>query len=256
MKNTLTLLCMFTFLLLCNISANASEALPKSDTKASCQSENILVEYEIANERLGQTTTLILVRSDNKVAHQYPDTRVTEAWELNKAGGIKPTRFFDAHERAIEYQPAEKIHGKIETDWTYRYQLVSDHLFEQASLIGNSGKGCDRIQSYVYENDNLHYQLEYLPGLSVIKSFQVRTLDGSIIEHWNKKSLRHDKQAVDQFFKQRDRYKATDFADIGDDHTDPFLTQMVSVGFIEAGASGFYHADSKGNVSSFGVHQH
>ena len=42
-------------------------------------------------------------------------------------------------------------------------------------------------------------------------------------------------------------------ADIGDDHTDPFLTNMVNQGFIEAGASGFY--DQNGNAIGEG-HRH
>ena len=37
-------------------------------------------------------------------------------------------------------------------------------------------------------------------------------------------------------------YQTTDFADIGDDHTDPFLTDMVHQGFIEHGSDGVYHA--------------
>ncbi|MFT6897794.1 MAG: hypothetical protein ACJA13_002205 [Paraglaciecola sp.] len=47
--------------------------------------------------------------------------------------------------------------------------------------------------------------------------------------------------------------KAPDVSDIGDDHSDPFLIKMVTLGFIEHGASGFY--DDKGNALE-GAHHH
>ena len=58
---------------------------------------------------------------------------------------------------------------------------------------------------------------------------------------------------VSNFFAKRVDYQATDYADIGDDHTDPFLTKMVTQGFIEAGASGFY--DQHGRALK-GEHNH
>ena len=38
-------------------------------------------------------TDLILWRSGNTVAHQYPQTHITESWYLSKNQQIKPTRF-------------------------------------------------------------------------------------------------------------------------------------------------------------------
>lgn len=39
------------------------------------------------------------------------------------------------------------------------------------------------------------------------------------------------------------QWQSTDFADVGDNESDPFLRRMISLGFVEHGASGFYHAD-------------
>ncbi len=71
-------------------------------------------------------------------------------------------------------------------------------------------------------------------------------------EMWTLTEVNHDAKEVDRFFAQRSQYQTTDFADIGDDHSDPFLTKMVTLGFIEKGASGFY--DDKGNALAGGHH--
>ena len=63
--------------------------------------------------------------------------------------------------------------------------------------------------------------------------------------HWQQQSLSHEQADINAFFASRYGYQTTDYADIGDDHTDPFLTNMVHQGFIEAGASGFYNASGE-----------
>ena len=41
-------------------------------------------------------------------------------------------------------------------------------------------------------------------------------------------------------------YGTTDYTNIGDNESDPFLISMINLGFIEDHAHGFY--DSKGNI--------
>jgi hypothetical protein len=76
---------------------------------------------------------------------------------------------------------------------------------------------------------------------------------GNNQEVWQLQNLHHDAALIDDFFSQRADYQGTDFADSGDDHSDPFLIKMVTPGFIEHGASGFY--DDKGNALD-GAYQH
>ena len=49
--------------------------------------------------------------------------------------------------------------------------------------------------------------------------------------------------AIKQKFAVWDRYQTTDYADVGDNESDPMLAKMIKLGFISHGASGFYHAD-------------
>jgi hypothetical protein len=222
----------------------------------SCEQDYTKAIYQIVNTQQKTQTQLILLRTTNKVAHHYPATEITESWELNQVKTIKPTRYFDHYKRAIEYQPTELVHGKIEKDWSYRYQLVSDDFLKKAKLIAQQYKGCELEESLQYKSADLSYRISYLPQKRLISKFEVSTLDGNIIETWTLTDSTHEQETVQAFFAAKDDFQSTDFADIGDDHTDPFLTKMVTLGFIEASSSGFYHADDKGNVSALGQHQH
>ncbi len=84
----------------------------------------------------------------------------------------------------------------------------------------------------------------------LIASFEVES--GKTHRTWTLTSTDYNAD-VNSFFAKRADYQATDYADIGDDHTDPFLTKMVTQGFIEAGASGFYN--DKGHALE-GEHSH
>ncbi|MFT6088105.1 MAG: hypothetical protein ACJA11_003378 [Glaciecola sp.] len=214
----------------------------------------LIAVYEIAksansSDRLEQKLQVTLIRNGNEVAHQYPQTGITESWQLNQAKQIKSTRFFDLHERAIEYQPGEKVHGKTESDWSYRNQLISDSLLKKFTTTNVINEGCNRIETKQLNDGRLSMDITWFSELRLVSSFIIKEKDSPrILESWSLKSLTLSNKQITPFFKSRYAYYATDYADIGDDHTDPFLTKMMNLGFIEHGASGFY--DTQGNPMS------
>jgi hypothetical protein len=214
----------------------------------------LIAVYEItkntnSNDQLERALQITLVRNGNEVAHQYPQTGITESWQLNQADQIKSTRFFDLHERAIEYQPGEKVHGKSESDWSYRNQLISDSLLSRFTTTTVINEGCNRLETKQFSDDGLLMDITWFPELRLVSRFIIKEKDSdSIVESWSLKRLTLSNKQIAPFFKSRYAYYATDYADIGDDHTDPFLTKMMNLGFIEQGASGFY--DTQGNPMS------
>lgn len=186
-----------------------------------------------------KTVDMQLIRKDRWVAHHYPVTNITEAWYLDARKRIKPTRYFDSHKRAIEYQATETVHGKQEKDWNYRNSLISDALRQKMTLTNTSGHGCDTVESYSLVNGTASIVLEWLPELALIRSLEIKQQHQKQV--WTLQSSTRQKHDIIDFFAQRESYQTTDYADIGDDHTDPFLTKMVTLGFIEHGASGFYN---------------
>ncbi|MFT6329205.1 MAG: hypothetical protein ACJAYN_001135 [Bermanella sp.] len=206
-----------------------------------------IVKSDTSSNKLNQAIQLVLVRNSNEVAHQYPQTEITESWQLNHAEQIKSVRFFDKHARAIEYQPNERVHGKTETDWSYRNQLISDSLLNKFTTTKVSNEGCNRLESKTYTNRQITMHLTWFSELRIVNTFSIKDKQsGATLESWSLQSIQLSSDQITPFFKTRHGYLATDFADIGDDHTDPFLTNMMNLGFIEFGASGFY--DTQGNA--------
>ncbi len=250
MKNILTKAFMLTFISLLSISVQA---------QMTCLDEqpNLSAQYTItATNTTGQQkhTELILWRLDNQVAHQYPQTEITELWQRVAGERIKPFRMFDHYQRTIEYQPGESVHGKTEKDWSHRYQLISDSLLAQMTITGESGDGCESTQTLTGTFGDVKMVVSWRPKLKLMESLTWQSPNGK--ETWQLQHVATNPKDVKDFFAQRHDYYATDFADIGDDHTDPFLTQMTNLGFIEHGASGFYEASKQGIKSSGGSHSH
>ncbi|MCC2616199.1 hypothetical protein LJ739_08105 [Aestuariibacter halophilus] len=221
---------------------------------ALCQSSTLMATYEIERQHGTQPPTLdtlVLVRHGDNVLHIHPNAGLSEGFHRTATGAIQVIRHFDQHQRSIEYAPNEKVHGRQEADWSLRYQLISNDLLNHLPVNETQGQGCERqqIRQRVTDSERttLHWQPEQqrMSALSVVRE--------NYRERWTLKAVSTDAQAIQQAFEQRLGYQTTDYADIGDDHTDPFLLRMVNLGFIEAGASGFYNADGK---ALEGHHQH
>lgn len=206
--------------------------------------------WHTANGKNVRSSALSLWRMGNKVAHQYPATQITEVYTLVRNKLIKPIRYFDSHQRAIEYQPGETIHGKRETDFTYRYQLISDTFIDKMTLVGSAGKNCHQTDTYELKTATRTFKLVWRVKQQLIERFDIE--QDNMHRTWTLTNADFDAK-VSSFFAKRATYQSTDYADIGDDHTDPFLTKMVTQGFIEAGSSGFY--DQHGNALE-GEHNH
>lgn len=235
--------------LLLSLPSVASEVL--TDQHCTAEKNWVAAAYtftETHGDSVAQKS-LTLWRKPNVAAHQYTANNITQMWE-HVNNRVKATRFFDSHARAIEYQPGEAIHGRVDNDWEYRNQLIKDSFIKQLSLTSTEGEGCTQQQHYAASRNSESIDLIWLPAQDLMLSLTLRRGDSLI--QWQQQSLSHDQSAINAFFVRRADFQTTDFADIGDDHTDPFLTNMVHQGFIEAGASGFYDADG----NPIGEHPH
>ena len=213
---------------------------------AECNVSPLKATYSIneynSEGQLAKQYPLILWRQGNQVAHQYPSTRITEIWNLTGNGSLHLERFFDAYHRGIEYQPGEikAVTGK--SGWELKNQLVSNQLLESMELVKTDLSGCDQIDSFASDSKE-HINLQWLNNRKLIKRFEIQA--GAERKVWKLERLETDKQQIEQFFTDRADYKTTDYADIGDNESDPFLLKMINLGFVEHGSSGFYDANGQ-----------
>ena len=185
-------------------------------------------------------TELQLLRDGKWVAQRYPAQHITLSWYLSRPGMIQPTRHFEQYQRSIEYAAGEVVHGKKETDWDYRNQLVSQSLLSKLQLVSESGAGCELQQTFRGQIAAQPVTLVWHPKLNLLRSLQIGEQQP---KRWTLQTVSFDPSQVVAHRQWLDSFQTTDYADIGDDHSDPFLTKMVRQGFIEHGHDGFYSAD-------------
>lgn len=240
--------------LVSSLFSSALRATQETSTKCELNKNLIKADYTITSSRqnnISNVKYLTLYRKENRVAHQYPQTEITESWFLTSNKRIMPVRFFEAHGRAIEYSPTETVHGKKETDWSLRNQLISDKLLARMEKVDEKGQGCNIRQRYELKNSHTSLTLIWDPNLLLVTSFEQQR--GNVSQQWTLKKVSGAAKDIEPFLAQLDTFQTTDYADIGDDHTDPFLTKMVTLGFIEPGSSGFYNEHGQ---ALEGQHQH
>lgn len=209
-----------------------------------CDSDKLRATYQMTElSHDGQhknTRELVLWRNGHQVAHQYPHSEITEIWNQNSRGDLHLERYFDAYQHGIEYQPGE-IKGN---SWEIKYQLVSTEFMKELSLDRTVGEGCDRVEYWVSNTKTPgkgKVALEWMPGQKLVKKLSVNTDNGST--EWTLKDIKTDSGLVDEIFSIHRAYKLTDYADVGDNESDPFLRKMINLGFVSHGPSGFYNTE-------------
>ncbi|VUD68125.1 hypothetical protein TDB9533_03999 [Thalassocella blandensis] len=192
------------------------------------------------------TTTkfITLVRNGKEVAHYYPQAHITEIWNQVKDGRTKVVRYFDQHRRGIEYQPHDLNKGKGDKNWDGKYQLMEREFIQSLPVEQQTGDACDLQQRLVLQTAQRKTVLLWLPNKKLVQHFSQR--DDVSTTTWELISLsagEQGKRDAEVFFKQRESFQTTDYADIGDSESDPFFRQLINLGFVSHGASGFYDAD-------------
>ena len=225
--------------------------------KANCafNDDVLAAKYKVTNTQLDRKKDdffhLILWRNGKQVAHEYSEKDITEIWELTPKGMLRMVLNFDDHKRGIEYQPNEINEGHGERDWSLKNQLISDSLIKSMQLESTQGADCEKTETYTITNNDKTISLEWLVNQRLIKTYQEKSSSENLT--WELEKTTSDPVKVKQFFNTKYSYQTTDYTDIGDNESDPFLIKMINLGFIAHGHSGFY--DSQGN--SLGEnHQH
>ncbi|MCG7571757.1 hypothetical protein MHM89_17795 [Pseudoalteromonas sp. CNC9-20] len=223
-----------------------------------CQANaQVLKANYIQQQGVQEEQLFSLWRLHDQVAHQANSQGVVELWQRLSNQQVRPIRYFEHYQRGIEYQPGELKEGGQPVSWSQKYQLVHSDLLSQ-SPSRTQGEGCGQEQHFEHQQNGYKMTLVWLPALQLVKQLVVAREDADHQDRWQQisrltlQSYQLNPQQVQQQFAHWDRYQTTDYADVGDNEHDPFLAKMINQGFIEHGASGFYHSD--GQAMSGGHH--
>lgn len=238
MKYLFTLAFSFTNALL----ASFAFATDNAENCSSAIGKPLMAEYSITTKTDHGTAVkhLQLWRQGDQVAIHYPKNNVTELWGITSTGKLHLVKMFEQHKRGIEYQPNE-IKGA--QDWSAKQQLISNRAIASMELQKTTGAGCELTQHYSKTTPSGNYHLQWLANRTLIQSYK-RVREHSSV-HWKLLHKHSNKELIAAKFARLQNFNTTDYADIGDNESDPFLRNMIHLGFVEHGANGFY--DSEGN---------
>ncbi len=241
---------LMTFLLGAFFYIPAVNASASSNSTDVClASEYVKAEYQLTINSNGQKQqlTVHLWRTPKQVAIDYPDRKITELWERTANGQLHLVRYFDAYQRGIEYQPVE-IGGSH--DWDLKRQLVSSRFLKRMNLEKVVGEGCQQVQHLSFKGEKFHSKLKWLVKQELVRHYAIKSDAGS--ESWKLLHVSTDVDLIDTKFSRLSDYQTTDYTDVGDNESDPFLVKMINLGHLQHGSLGFY--DSAGH--SMDPHHH
>lgn len=211
---------------------------------------SIGAKYQV--EKDGKISTFSLWRQQNRVAIQHHKQGVTELWERLPNQQIRLIRAFDHYQRAIEYQPNEVKLRNAEVTWQKKYQILPNAFLKRMTLRGSQGTGCQLTLYYRYQHQHVTADIAWLKSWQLPSKQTIKrgrdTETITLIE----KVLGSKK--VNAVFSALDDYDMMDYADIGDNESDPFLAKMLRLGYMPHGGSGF--DDEQGRATVRGHHHH
>lgn len=197
-----------------------------------CNPDYLKADYQItsqAGDAEQQVKTLSLWRNGNQVAHQFADKQISEIWFLQKNQRVNLTRQFDQYNRGIEYQAMEMRHGQG-ADWQSKYALISKQMLaalnKDKTFAGKSS--CETIEHYSGTVDGAEVNLQWLPKLNLVKQLSISNATG--FKQWTLLDSNTEIAEIAEQYRLWGRYQTTDYADIGDNESDPFLLQMINLG--------------------------
>ncbi|MDG1752351.1 MAG: hypothetical protein P8I03_11920 [Thalassotalea sp.] len=180
-----------------------------------------------------------LWRKNGDVLHINKSKNITNQWHTINNNYIRQVNYFDDYQKGIEFEPVTIS----KANWQQKYQLVSEDQLSKMTLISTQGESCDRIEHYKFESKEQTIELWWQPELQLAQ--KIITNEKETLTIWQLNKTIYSKYKIENVFNKIEHYQMTDYADIGDNESDPFLRKMIRLGFIDHAGSGFY--DAQGN---------
>jgi len=189
------------------------------------KSPDIQVQYKIWTP--SKISYVNYYREASTVAYEYLAQGITEVWKKMPHDTALLTRGFDHNKRSIEYDTIDLKMEHENSSWN-----------QHANLLLASDFDFDNVQEKEIDNMTvLHYQkstettkteLYWDKTRDILLSFSIKKNDSYTLIY----RLISVKAKKDSHIDDVLAYEATDFADIGDNESDPFFRKMIHLGFL------------------------
>ncbi|CAM3235666.1 hypothetical protein [Shewanella violacea] len=197
------------------------------------------------------SATYVIFKGDDssKLSHElqltrYQDTviyqRSPQTFEAWRRSG-EYVRYFPMDKRSVSYRPGDLLSLNISYDLAQVFHLVSPEIRSKLKQTDDIQHTCLTVESFSGKQAGQEVNLQWarsleLPyRLTIGESEQVLTYQ-----------LTQVKPVTPADFKTLTTgFKDIDFADVGDNESDPFIAKMITQGFIQHGSSGVYTSDGQ-----------
>jgi hypothetical protein len=166
-----------------------------------------------------------LHRNNKRVLQRDVNQGVHDIWSIN-GKRLSLNRAFQQYQHVIEYQPNELGY---QPRWQDIFQLVTTPELNTMTLVEQKGSDCQLEQHYVLNTKKSAYQLVWLPKLQLVKFFEI--ISGNKTRQWALTNYQTNAEKITSLFIEYDNYQSTDYADVGDNESIPFLAAMINQGF-------------------------
>jgi len=219
MKKT-TLLYLFCTLL--NLQAFASKQSCEIDAKT-----NFKASYEIKTPQ--GDSGLNYYHLSNKRAFEYTQQGITEIWNKTLNDKAFLVRGFDLDKRSIEHEVIDLKMENKNSSWSKRSNIMDPATFDFDNVVIDKSKGCSLAH---YSKTTKHTQMKMIwnKDKDILVSFEIKN-DGKTSYEYTLTDFKKI-DVKNNHLTQVEAYDRTDFADIGDNESDPFFRKMINLGFV------------------------
>ncbi|HBY85055.1 MAG TPA: hypothetical protein DEO86_04195 [Colwellia sp.] len=172
-----------------------------------------------------KTQLFELHRYNNRVLQRDLSQGVNDIWSHN-GNRLSLNRAFEQYQHTIEYQSNEL---RYQPKWQDIFHLVAIPDLNKMQLVEQKNSGCQLEQHYIHKTKTSTYQLVWLPNLELVKFFELKS--ASLTRQWSLTNYQGTVEQITALFTQYSRFQSTDYADVGDNESTPFLAAMINQGF-------------------------
>jgi len=196
----------------------------------SCQeaiNTDFVAKYEMQTPKT--TTSVNYYRQASKIAYEYPEQGMTEVWIKMPHNQTSLIRGFDHYKKSIEYEPIDLKMENKNSSWTQQENFLSPAQFGFKEGSKSSINGCV-ISHFERKENGKSILIDWYEPKKLLLSFEMKNRE--------KTSYKYTLSSFEKITPEVNHlqnvlnYDATDFADIGDNESDPFFRKMINLGFI------------------------
>jgi len=209
-------------------TANECKVLPKVLSAYYDFNQQKTSNIEKQKQQLTAATTTQLFelhRYNNRVLQRDLSHGVNDIWSHN-GNRLSLNRAFEQYQHSIEYQSNEL---RYQPKWQDIFHLVAIPDLNKMQLVEQKHSGCQLEQHYVHKTKTSEYQLVWLPNFQLVKFFELK--NPSLTRQWSLTNYQGSIEQIAALFTEYSRYQSTDYADVGDNESTPFLAAMINQGF-------------------------